>query len=195
MAVDPPVAAVPLSAANTSAPPRVATEQSARDFQKLFTQDYTQLRAMAQKQITGERDPHTMHATELVHEAFLRLKDDSELDLQNRGYFFHAAAEAMRRILIEHARHRSRLKRGGDRQRVTLSLEDRALPENSRELLALDEALQRLQENDPRTAEVVQLRYFAGLTIEQTAAAMDLSARTVKREWEFARAWLQKELQ
>ena len=195
MAVDPPIAAGSRSAADTSLPPRVASEKSARAFQDLFTQVYTQLRAMAQKQMAGERDSHTLHATELVHEAFLRLNGDSQLDLENKAYFFHAAAEAMRRILIEHARRRSRIKRGGGRERVTLSLANEALPEEPQDFLALDEALQRLQGKDPRSAEVVKLRYFAGLTIEQTAEAMDLSPRTVKREWEFARAWLQKELQ
>ena len=101
----------------------------------------------------------------------------------------------MRRILIEHARKRGRLKRGGDRDRISLSIVDAALPEEPQDLLALDEALQRLEAKDPRAAEVVRLRFFAGLTIEQAADAMDLSSRTVKREWEFARAWLAKQLQ
>jgi RNA polymerase sigma factor (TIGR02999 family) len=103
-------------------------------------------------------------------------------------------AEAMRRILIEHARRRARFKRGGDRQRVPLTLVDVALPEDSEQLLALDEALRRLEEKDARAAEVVRLRFFAGLSIDQTAEAIKLSPRTVKREWEWARAWLARQL-
>src|SRR5207244_1730375 len=112
----------------------------------------------------------------------------------DRSQFVHAAAEAMRRILIEHARRRSRLKRGGDRQRVSLNVVDVSLPEDCDQLLALEEALRRLEEKDPRAGEVVRLRFFAGQTIDQTAEAMGLSPRTVKREWEFARAWLSQQL-
>src|SRR5689334_1199052 len=137
-------------------------------FRALFEKVYAELRAMAQKQMNGERSGHTLHATELVHEAYLRLQGgDEKLDYGNKAHFFHAAGEAMRRILIEHARKKASLKRGGDRERTSLSLVDAALPDHPDELLALDEALLRLEEKDPRAAEVVRLRFFAGLTIEQ----------------------------
>ncbi|MGH7176331.1 MAG: ECF-type sigma factor [Tepidisphaeraceae bacterium] len=161
----------------------------------LFEKVYGQLRAIAQNQMKQERSSHTLAATELVHQAYLRLSDGKTIDYQDQGHFLRVAAEAMRRILIEHARKRARHKRGGDRQRVTLSVVDAALPDDSDQLLALDEELRRLEEKDPRAGEVVRMRFFAGLTIEQTAAAMGLSERTVKREWEFARAWLAQRLQ
>jgi RNA polymerase sigma-70 factor (ECF subfamily) len=195
MQTDLPIGAHIGSSASTALTPDINDKQSAHLFQQLFSHVYGQLRAMAQKQMANERHCHTLHATELVHEAYVRLKADSKLDLSNTSYFFHSAAEAMRRILVEHARRRGRLKRGGNQKRVTLGLADQALPQEPQEFLALDEALRRLGEKDPRSAEVVRLRFFAGLTIEQTADAMDLSPRTVKREWEFARAWLQNELQ
>ncbi len=167
-------------------------------FGHLFEQVYGQLRAMAQQQMAHERPGHTLHATELVHQTYLRLYGSSQIDWANHRHFVHAAAEAMRRILIEHARGRSREKRGGGMARVTLSLVDTQtptqLPEDSEELLALDQALRRLEEKDPRAADVVRLRFFAGLTIDQTAEAMAISPRTVKREWEFARAWLSQQL-
>jgi RNA polymerase sigma factor (TIGR02999 family) len=169
------------------------------DFGSLFEQVYAQLRAMAQQQMAHERPGHTIHATELVHQAYLRLYGSAQIDWVNQRHFVHAAAEAMRRILIEHARSRSRAKRGGGMGRVTLSIVDAEIPaptsENSEELLALDEALWRLEQKDPRAADVVRLRFFAGLTIQQTAETMGLSERTVKREWEFSRAWLSQALQ
>jgi RNA polymerase sigma factor (TIGR02999 family) len=174
----------------------VAHRQDER-FAAVFARVYSELRAMAQLQMNAERPDHSLHATELVHEAYLRLTGPGEqkLDLEKPSHFFHAAGEAMRRILIEHARKRSRVKRGGHRERVTLSLVDVVLPEEPQDLLALDEALRRMEEQDPRAAEVVRLRFFAGLTIEQAADVMELSPRTVKREWEFARAWLSQQLQ
>jgi RNA polymerase sigma factor (TIGR02999 family) len=172
-----------------------ATPDARQAFQQLFQQVYGQLRAMAQQQMQRERAHHTLRATELVHQAYLRLIGGPEVNCADQKHLVHAAAEAMRRILIEHARKRARLKRGGDRERVTLGVVDVALPEDSDEMLALDDALRRLEEKDARAAHVVRLRFFAGLTIEQTADAMGLSSRTVKREWEWARAWLAKQLQ
>jgi RNA polymerase sigma factor (TIGR02999 family) len=165
-------------------------------FTALFERVYGELRTMAQRQMNDERAGHTMRATELVHEAYVRLTNGGDpIDLTNKSHFFHAAGEAMRRILIEHARRRARVKRGGGRERVSLSMVDAALPDDPEDLLALDEALRRLEEKDERAAEVVRLRFFAGLTIEQTADTMDLSPRTVKREWEFARTWLAQQLE
>jgi RNA polymerase sigma factor (TIGR02999 family) len=176
----------------TTDPPNPAGDGFGRHFREV----YAQLRAMAQRQMNEERPAHTLRATELVHQAYLRLLDNPPTDGASQAQFVHAVAEAMRRILIEHARRRARLKRGGDRARVPLTFAaDVALPDDSDELLALDDALRRLGERDPRAAEVVHLRFFAGLTIDQAAAAMDLSPRTVKREWEWARAWLAKQLE
>lgn len=169
-------------------------------FGLLFTRVYKQLRAMAQELMQEERSGHTLHATELVHQVYLRLYGRSQIDWAGESQFVRAAAEAMRRTLIEHARRRGRLKRGGDRQRVALTLVNGAtdaLPmlEDSEQLLALDEALRQLEEKDARAADVVRLRFFAGLSVEQTCDVMNLSPRTIKREWEFARAWLRRRIQ
>lgn len=168
-------------------------------FERVFEQVYEQLKSIAHQQMLQERSAHTMRATELVHQAYLRLFGSGDVRFVNHGHLVHAAAEAMRRILIEYARQRSRLKRGGDRQRLPLSavdvsLEQAPLPEDSDQLLALDDALRRLEEKDPRAGEVVRLRFYAGLTIDQTAEALALSPRTVRREWEFAQAWLSQAL-
>ena len=177
-----------------------STDDSGASFGGLFKRVYKQLRAMAQEQMEAERSSHTLVATELVHQAYLRLYQRSRIDWASEGQFVRAAAEAMRRILVEHARGRARLKRGGDRQRVPLTLavdgaEFAPLSEDSDQLVALDEALRRLEEKDARAADVVRLRFFAGLTVDQAAETMRLSPRTVKREWEFARAWLRTRLQ
>jgi RNA polymerase sigma factor (TIGR02999 family) len=178
--------------------PAAAQRNSAPAFSRLFEEVYGQLRAIAQKQMEDERSGHSLRATELVHQAFLRLFGGAEVDWADQRHLVHAAAEAMRRILIEHARQRSRQKRGGDRRRLPLSMVDAAEPgpaeEDADDLLALDAALRRMEEKDPRAADVVRLRFFAGLTIEQAAEALNLSPRTVKREWEFARAWLARSL-
>ena len=155
---------------------------------------YDQLRRDAQQRMAGERPDHTLDATALVHEAYLRLVGDRQLPWQNRAHFYAAAAEAMRRILVDHARKRGRSKRGGDRRRVPLKSVDLAVQQNSSEILALDQALERLQKEDERMHKVVMLRFFAGLSIEDAANAMGVSSRTVKREWTFARAWLYRVL-
>lgn len=151
---------------------------------------------MAQRAMGNERTGHTLHATELVHEAFLRIFSGTDrLEPGNRAQFFVAAGRAMRNILIDHARRHRSQKRGGGRERISLGLVDAAIPEDPEDLLNLNDALLRLEERDPRAAEVVQLRYFAGLGVDETADAMQLSASTVKREWEYARAWLMKQMQ
>lgn len=159
---------------------------------------YDQLRKIAQQRMVGERAGHSLQATALVHEAYLKLVGDDADGLRwaNRGHFFAAAAEAMRRILVDHARGKGRLKRGG--QNVQLSMSVAALgsdDENSEEILALDEALRRLEKQDARMARIVSLRFFAGLGVEETAQALEVSVRTVKRDWATARAWLFRELQ
>ena len=156
----------------------------------LLEQVYDQLRGIARARLAQERPGHSLQATELVHEAFLKLRGHSALGDADRGRFFAAAAEAMRRILIDHARTRGRLKRGGGARRVLSDVADLAREEDAEEILALDEAICRLEQREPQAAQVLKLRFFAGMSVGETAAATGLSERTVKREWQFARAWL-----
>ena len=151
---------------------------------------YDELRLMAAQKLSQERPGHTLQATALVHEAYLRLADSEGHGWKSRTYFFGAAAEAMRRILVENARRKQSLKRGGDRQRVDLLSEDLAMEGGSEDLVALDEALTELGRTDATKAELVKLRYFAGLTIEQAAELLNISPATAKRYWTYARAWL-----
>jgi RNA polymerase sigma factor (TIGR02999 family) len=151
---------------------------------------YEQLRAIAQKRMMEERANHTLQATALVHEAYMKLIGDREMGFASRAHFFGAAAEAMRRVLIDHARRRDSQKRGSGRAPAPLSVVDLAADNNPGEILALDEAITKLEDEDPRAAEVVRLRFFAGLGVDETAELMELSPRTVAREWSFARARL-----
>ena len=155
---------------------------------------YTELRNLAGARMARERPGQTLQPTALVHEAYLRLVRDEHLQWENRRHFFAAAAEAMRRILVERARRVAARKHGGEVQRVPL--EDGVLEDESRapEILALDEALERLEARDPTMSGVVKLRYFAGLTVPETANALGLSARSVNRIWAEARAWLHREI-
>lgn len=156
---------------------------------------YDELRRIAHGQLRRERQNHTLNTTALVHEAYLKLIDQSEVSWQNRAHFYGVAAQAMRRILIDYARTRTRLKRGGNQQRISLK-ESLGLfsDEQSEELLALDESLQRLESINPRHGRIVECRFFGGLTIEETAAALDVSTATVSRDWQLARAWLKRDL-
>jgi RNA polymerase sigma factor (TIGR02999 family) len=151
---------------------------------------YDHLQAIAHRRLRQERVGHTLQATALVHEAFIKLVGDKQSTWQDRGHFFRVAAEAMRRILIDHARKKKSQKRGGGRPVVPLSVIDLAEDHDPQQIIALDEALQTLEQEDPRAAEIVQLRFFAGLSVEETVEAMGLSERTVMREWAFARARL-----
>ncbi len=151
---------------------------------------YDELRLMAAQKLARERPGNTLQATALVHEAYLRLVGSEGQPWQSRTYFFGAAAEAMRRILIDNARRKHRLKRGGDRVRMELQEDDLASDGCSDDLIALDEALTELAQTDPAKAELVKLRYFAGLTIEQAAEVLGISSATAKRQWTYARAWL-----
>lgn len=154
---------------------------------------YAELRRMASAELRRERPDHTLSPTALVNEAWLRL-GGSDASWQNRSHFFGAAARAMRRILVDHARQRSAIKRSRDQQ-VTLEPEAIGAPEPpSEEVIAVDEALERLAQLDPRQARIVELRYFMGFSIPDTAAALDISPATVKRDWALARAWLHREL-
>jgi RNA polymerase sigma factor (TIGR02999 family) len=156
---------------------------------------YDELRKLAAQKLAQEKPGQTLQATALVHEAYLRLVDEKEVQRwDSRGHFFAAAAEAMRRILVERARRRARLRHGGQRTRLDLDQLDLAQEETPDDLLALDEALERLAAEDKTVAEVVKLRFFAGLTIEQTASALGISVRTANRHWAYARAWLYQQL-
>jgi RNA polymerase sigma factor (TIGR02999 family) len=156
---------------------------------------YEQLRELAAQRMSQERIDHTLQSTGLVHEAYLRLVGGGERDWANRAQFFHAAAEAMRRILIEHARAKAGPVRGGGRRKVPLDVVDLVAGGDSEQILALDEAVSRLEQQDAEAAEVVRLRFYAGLSVEEAAKAMGTSPRTVKREWAFARAYLLRILQ
>jgi RNA polymerase sigma factor (TIGR02999 family) len=152
---------------------------------------YNELRNLAAQRLRHEKPGQTLAATALVHEAYLRLvQGQTSQDWNSRGHFFAAAAEAMRRILIENARSKKRIKRGGDRPRVDLDEACLVSDAPSDDLLALNEALERLAVESPNRAELVKLRYFAGLTIEEAAAAMNISIATAKRYWTYSRAWL-----
>jgi RNA polymerase sigma factor (TIGR02999 family) len=157
---------------------------------------YNELRKLAAQKLTQEKPGQTLQATALVHEAYLRLVGaERTQDWDGRGHFFAAAAEAMRRILVENARRKRGLKHGGDRRRQSLDPDGIAAPEAADDLLALDEALTRLAATEPRVAELVKLRYFAGLTIPQAAAQLQISPRTADAWWSYAKAWFQAALQ
>ena len=156
---------------------------------------YNELRRLASRYLDRERGDHTLEPTALVHEAFLRLASENQPAWQDRAHFFGVAARLMRQILVDYARRHHSLKRGGDRQRNTMT-EDLLVysPEKSAELLALDEALRRLASQDERQSRVVEMKFFAGLNIDQIATVLDVSPRTVKREWKMARAWLHQQM-
>jgi RNA polymerase sigma factor (TIGR02999 family) len=155
---------------------------------------YDELHAMAARYLRSERANHTLQPTALLHEAFLRLVNQSRVDWKGRTHFFAVSAEAMNRILVDHARAKGRAKRGGGWKRVVL--DDKVAPEGLRELdvMALYEALDKLAGLDPFQAQVVRLRFFGGLTVEQVAHAMNVSKRKVEGEWTHAKAWLRTEL-
>src|SRR5262245_22442623 len=163
---------------------------------EMLPEVYDELRKLARARLARERDAHqTLQPTALVHEAYLRVSGDrNERIWDRRGHFFAAAALAMRRILVERARHYQRIKHGGAEQRVEMDSGIMRVDPSLTDLVAVDEALTRLEQTDPRKAQIVSLRYFAGLSVEETAAALDLSPATVKNEWKFARAWLHRAL-
>jgi RNA polymerase sigma factor (TIGR02999 family) len=163
--------------------------------ERLLPLVYDELRKLAAQRLAQERPGQTLQATALVHEAYLRLVDpDGAARRNSRGHFFAAAAEAMRRILVENARRKRRLKRGGDRRRIDLDQLRPIADSAPDDLLALDEALTRLAARDPRRAELVKLRFFAGLSMPEAARALGLSLATAERHWTFARTWLYAEL-
>src|SRR5688572_2965464 len=178
---------------------RILSEIEAGDpaaAEQLLPLVYDELRRLASQKLAHEQAGQTLQATALVHEAYLRMVGGQQTrDWDNRGHFFAAAAEAMRRILIDRARHKQTGKAGGGRRRVDLDDIEPALEEeNSDRLLALDEALRQLEAEDPRKAELVKLRFFAGLTAEQAAAALGVSLSTAEKDWAYARSWLRVEI-
>jgi RNA polymerase sigma factor (TIGR02999 family) len=155
---------------------------------------YAELRQIAERAMRRERSDHTLQPTALVHEAFLRLVGKPDLSWESRSHFFNIAAQAMRRVLLMHARERRAEKRGGGLERVTLDDQLVGSGEQGIDLIGLDESLQRLATVFPRKARVVELRFFAGLSLEETGKVLEISLATVKREWDFARAWIRRDL-
>lgn len=165
-------------------------DEAARD--ALIPVVYDQLRRIARNHLRRERDAHTLQTAALINEAYLRLVEQS-VSWQNRNHFFGIAARLMRQILVDHARARQRLKRGGDAHQISLTAAENEMKQSA-DLLALNDALETLTEVDPQRSRIVELRFFGGLTIEETAQVMRVSTPTVERGWRAARAWLQTEL-
>jgi RNA polymerase sigma factor (TIGR02999 family) len=158
--------------------------------ERLLPLVYSELRRLAAAKMSHERSDHTLQPTALVHEAWLRLTNQRETQWHDRAHFFGAAAEAMRRILIEHARRKSRLKHGGGHERVALEEVDPAQATPDEQVLLVDEALERLQAEDPEKARIVTLKFFGGLTNAEVAGVLNVTERTIERQWAFAKAWL-----
>ncbi len=169
-------------------------EGDSHALERLIPLVYDDLRRVAAGYMRAERPDHTLQATALLHEAFLRLSQESNRSWENRGHFFAMAARIMRNLLIDHARSSARDKRGGGLKHVTLSNVAEAAGTEPNALLALDQTLDRLAQVDPRAGRIVELRYFVGLSNSETGLILGISERTVKREWSAARAWLLKEL-
>lgn len=172
--------------------PRDGARREALD--ALLPQIYDELRRIARAHMRGERTGHTLSTTALVHEAWIRLAGIQQVDWQDRTHFCATASRAMRRVLIDHARTRARTRRGGDAVHVSLDDADAIVVQRADELLALDDALHRLEAVNPRQARLVECRFFGGLTIEETADVLDVSVATAKRDWALCRAWLNREL-
>jgi RNA polymerase sigma factor (TIGR02999 family) len=155
---------------------------------------YSELHRLAHRYLGRERKGHTLQTTALVHEAYLRLIDQKEVRWQNRAHFFAIAAQMMRRILVDYARSRNVAKRGGDAQQVSLDEAMEVSDERAADVIALDEALKTLSDLDQRKGRIIELRFFGGLSIEETAEVLGVSPGTVMRDWTFAKAWLQREI-
>jgi RNA polymerase sigma-70 factor, ECF subfamily len=170
---------------------RLADEGAAAQLVPLI---YEELRRLATHRLRHERPGHTLQATALVHEVYLKLAGQSDARWQNRAQFFAVASQLMRRILVDYARTKQRIKRGGRQEQVSLDEVLLIAPDRTDELLAVHESLSRLEKLDPRQARIVELRYFGGLTMDETAEVLRVSPRTVTREWNIAKAWLYGEL-
>jgi RNA polymerase sigma-70 factor (ECF subfamily) len=170
-------------------------EKAAMD--RLMPLVYRELHRMARRRLAREQDGHTLQTTALVHEAYLKLVGQKDAQWQNRGHFFAIAAQMMRRILVDYARSRDYEKRGGGAPKVSFDEVMAGVPasaERARDVVALDEALKKLAELDARKARMVELRFFGGLSVEETAEVMGVSPGTIKRDWTLAKAWLQREM-
>ena len=174
--------------------PMIRDGDTSGSAEQLLPLVYNELRRLARRQLKSERINHTLQATALVHEAYFHLGDSQEVKWESRAHFFNAAAEAMRRILIEHARARNRPRRGGMCNRVPLDILDVAAETDSKTIFFLDEAFSRLEGACPEAAAIVRLRFYAGLSVVDTAETLKISVSTVKREFAYARAWLYREL-
>jgi len=161
---------------------------------KLMPVVYDELRRQAARYLRREQAGHTLQTTALIHEAYVRLVDQRNVQWQNRAHFFGIAAQMMRRILVDHARTKKRAKRGGSDIRVSLDDATVAVKGQDLDVVAVDEALSRLEQIDKQQSRVVELRFFSGLTVEETAEVMGISPATVKRDWSMAKAWLHREL-
>jgi len=162
--------------------------------EKLLAIVYDDLRALAEKYLRGEPAGHTLQPTALVHEAYMKLVDQTRVDWKGRTHFFAVGAQAMRRILVDHARRRRAAKRGGDRHRIDVDEQLLAAGRRDEDLLDLDEALDRLATLDEQQAQMVEMRFFGGLSVAETAEALGISKRTAEREWTMVRSWLRREL-
>jgi len=155
---------------------------------------YQELRSMADRYLRLEHPGHTLQPTALVHEAYFRLIDQTQVNWQNRAHFFGVAAQMMRRILVDHARTKQRDKRGGPARKLSLDEAMEASTERAADLVALDSALESLAQIDPRKSRVIELRFFGGLSVEETAEVLEVSPQTVLRDWKLAKAWLYQEM-
>jgi RNA polymerase sigma-70 factor, ECF subfamily len=162
--------------------------------EQLIPTVYQELRRMADRYLRRENAEHSLQPTALVHEAYLRLIDQTQVQWQNRAHFFGVAAQMMRRILVDHAKTKHREKRGGEMRKLSLEEAANYTHERAAELVALDDALQSLAELDERKSHIVELRYFGGLTVEETAQVLSISPQTVMRDWNLAKAWLYQQL-
>lgn len=167
-------------------------DEAARD--ELLPLVYDELRRLARRHLQRERPNHTLEPTALVHEAYLRLLGEEGTTWENRAHFFGIAARLMRQILINHAEARNAARRGGGAIKLSLTSADRRSGDSDMDLIALDDALKALSRLDARQAQIVEMRFFGGLSVEETAAVLDLSPATIKREWSTARAWLRREI-
>jgi RNA polymerase sigma factor (TIGR02999 family) len=168
--------------------------QNGRVLDQLMPLVYGELRLVALRHLVGERENHTLNPTALVHEAYLKLADQTWTSAEGRAYFFAAASRAMRQILVDHARRQVRTKRGGRQQAVPLEEHHLVVDEFDAELIGLDDALRKLADVEPRAVRVVECRFFAGLSVGETAETLGISVRTVKRDWILAKAWLYRSL-